>query len=194
MNQIRRLCERVFWIDGGQIREEGPTGKVIAAYETAAMLAAQDGGGGNAAGVFLAWELGSGGNILQDGLREVTFSFLVNLKEPIRRGHFGLHIYNDSSALVASWGFDDLAFEPGVQHIEITVPCLPLRPGSYSILTSIFNGGNNLMGGRMLEAWNAVPFLAIDTLLLAHKQDAWAGITNIPANLKVTARKETTRA
>jgi len=194
MGQIRRLCQRVLWIDGGQIREEGPTGKVIAAYEEASMRAAQGDPGANVAGVFLGWELGSGGNILQDGLRETTFSFLVNLREPIRRGHFGLHIYNDATALVASWGFDDLAFEPGSQHIEITVPCLPLRPGSYSILTSLFNGGNNQTGGRMLEAWNAVPFLAIDTQPLAHKQDAWAGITNIPANLKVTARKEATRA
>ncbi len=138
MGQMRRLCERVIWIDGGQIREQGPTGKVIAAYEDASMRAAQGGSGENIAGVFLAWELGGGGNILQDGLREVSFSFLVNLREPIRRGHFGLHIYNDASALVASWGFDDLVFEPGVQQIEITVPCLPLRPGSYSILSSLF--------------------------------------------------------
>src|SRR5271163_1704993 len=194
MGQIRRLCERVLWIDGGQIREQGPTGKVIAAYEDAALRAAQNTGRENVAGVFLAWELGGGGNILQDGLREVSFSFLVNLREPIRRGHFGLHIYNDASALVASWGFDDLVFEPGVQQIEITVPCLPLRPGSYSILSSLFNGGNNLTGGYMLEAWNAVPFLAIDTLPLAHKQEAWAGITNIPASLKVTARQQVSRA
>src|SRR5580698_2349998 len=41
MGQILRLCERVFWIDGGQIREEGPTGGVIAAYEEASMRAAQ---------------------------------------------------------------------------------------------------------------------------------------------------------
>src|SRR5271156_4581137 len=118
LGQIRRLCERVVWIDGGQIREEGPTGKVIAAYEDAALRAAQNPGRENVAGVFLGWELGGGGNILQDGLRETAFSFLVNVKETIRRGHFGLHIYNDATALVASWGFDDLAFEPGVQHIE----------------------------------------------------------------------------
>ena len=31
MNQIRRLCERVFWIDGGRIRKDGPTGEFIAA-------------------------------------------------------------------------------------------------------------------------------------------------------------------
>src|SRR5580704_6050815 len=37
MGQMRRLCERVIWIDGGQIRDEGPTGKVIAAYESASL-------------------------------------------------------------------------------------------------------------------------------------------------------------
>jgi ABC-type polysaccharide/polyol phosphate transport system ATPase subunit len=190
MNQIRRLCERVFWIDGGKIRQEGPTGKVLAAYEAGVMRAVQDRELKDTGSVFLSWELAGGGNILRDGMQEVTFSFLVNLIEPVRRGHFGFHIYNDSSLLVASWGFDELTFEAGLQNIEITIPYLPLRPESYSIMCSIFNGGNNLTGGRMLEAWNAVPFLAVDSLPLSHKQDGWAGIFNIPAEIKVGDRKQ----
>ena len=190
MNQIRRLCERVFWVDGGMIRLVGPTGKVIAAYEAGVMEAAQDRNRENPTGVFLSWELASGGNILRDGLREVTFSFLVNLREPVRRGHVGFHIYNDSSVLVASWGFDELSFAAGMQNIKITIPYLPLRPESYSIMCSMFNGGNNLTGGRMLEAWNAVPLLAVDSLPLSHKQDAWAGVFNIPAAIKVAEQKQ----
>src|ERR1700722_18413781 len=190
MNQIRRLCERVFWIDGGKIRQEGPTGKVLAAYEAGVMRAVQDRELKDTGSVFLSWELAGGGNILRDGMQEVIFSFLVNLIEPVRRGHFGFHIYNDSSLLVASWGFDELTFEAGLQNIEITIPYLPLRPESYSIMCSIFNGGNNLTGGRMLEAWNAVPFLAVDSLPLSHKQDGWAGIFNISAEIKVGDRKQ----
>jgi ABC-type polysaccharide/polyol phosphate transport system ATPase subunit len=194
MNQIRRLCERVFWVDGGTIHRQGPTGKVIAAYEAGVMQASQDRNQLNAAGVFLRWELAQGGNILRDGLREVTFRFAVNLREPVRRGHFGFHIYNDSSVLVASWGFDELEFEPGLQNIEITIPYLPLRPESYSIMCSIFTGGNNLNGGHMLEAWNAVPFLAVDSLPLSHKQDGWAGVFNIPAEIKAGDRTHESRA
>jgi ABC-type polysaccharide/polyol phosphate transport system ATPase subunit len=190
MNQIRRLCERVFWIDAGSIREEGPTGKVIAAYEAGVMLAARDRETLGHHGVFLKWELAGGGNILRDGLREVTFNFLVDLREPVRRGHFGFHIYNDASVLVASWGFDEVSFESGLQNIEITVPYLPLRPESYSIMCSIFNNGNNLSGGLMLEAWNAVPLLAVDSLPLSHKQDGWAGIFNIPAQIKSIDRSQ----
>src|SRR5712672_1898964 len=33
LNQIRRLCQRVVWLDGGTVRETGPTAEVIGAYE-----------------------------------------------------------------------------------------------------------------------------------------------------------------
>src|SRR3984957_12518375 len=69
MNQIRRLCERVFWVDGGKIHHEGPTGKVIAAYEAGVMQAGQDHHKLSPSGVFLSWELAQGGNFLRDGLR-----------------------------------------------------------------------------------------------------------------------------
>src|SRR5271170_3790854 len=81
MNQIRRLCERVIWIDAGQLFKDGSTGKVIAAYEEAAMRASQGGNETDVSSVFLSWELLNGGHILQDGMREVSFSFLVNLRE-----------------------------------------------------------------------------------------------------------------
>src|SRR5579871_5797593 len=40
MNQIRRLCERVLWIDAGQIREEGETGAIVSAYESVGLSGA----------------------------------------------------------------------------------------------------------------------------------------------------------
>src|ERR1700721_2964385 len=33
MNQIRGLCQRVIWVDGGRIRSDGPPGEVVGAYE-----------------------------------------------------------------------------------------------------------------------------------------------------------------
>src|SRR5262249_7074215 len=35
MNQIRRLCQRVMWVDGGQVRQSGPTSEIVGAYESA---------------------------------------------------------------------------------------------------------------------------------------------------------------
>src|SRR5467141_92353 len=34
MNQIRRLCHTVIWMDGGTIRQAGPTNEVVGAYES----------------------------------------------------------------------------------------------------------------------------------------------------------------
>lgn len=192
MNQIRRLCQRVLWIDAGQIRKEGPPGKVIASYEAALMKEAQDGQGDAGSSVFLGWEIAGEGNILKDGLKQITLNFTVSPKEGVHRGHFGLHIYNDASVLVASWGFEEVVLEPGLQQLKVTLPYLPLRPGTYSILSSLYTGGNNLTGGRLLEVWNAVPLLAVDTLPLSHQQDNWAGIFNIPADLKTSTRAEKT--
>jgi ABC-type polysaccharide/polyol phosphate transport system ATPase subunit len=184
MNQIRRLCERVVWLHGGHIRQVGATGEIIAAYESA-MLHNTLRGEIESSSVFIGWEFAPSGNILKDGLKETTLQFTVHPRAPIRRGHFGLHIYNDANILVASWGFDELALKSGLQQIRVTLPQLPLRPGSYTIMCSLYNGGNNLTGGEMLETWNAVPFLAVDTLPLGHQQDAWAGVLNLPADLSV---------
>jgi lipopolysaccharide transport system ATP-binding protein len=191
MNQIRRLCERVIWLDAGQIRAKGFKGEVIAAYEAAMMPDAQCGRNASGSSVFLGWEFASEGNILKDGLKETALNFAVFPKEAIRRGHFGMHIHNDASVLVASWGFDDLSLEPGPQELRVTLPYLPLRPGMYTILCSLFTGGNNLTGGKVLEVWNAVPLLAVDTLPLSHPQDAWAGILNVPAELKIATSVDT---
>src|SRR5437762_10147558 len=35
LNQIRRLCQRVLWIDDGRVRQDGPTHEVVCAYESA---------------------------------------------------------------------------------------------------------------------------------------------------------------
>ena len=187
MNQIRRLCERVLWIDAGQIREEGVAGDVVARYESASLSP-----GNNSADekrCFLGWSVCGQGNTVRDGLRDVTFHFHLRLREAISQGHFGLAILNDSSAVLAGWGFDNLDIPAGDQEILLRLPALPLRPGAYSITCSIFNRGNNLTGGQLMEEWYAVPPLVVDTRPLAHPQDRWAGILNIPAEIEVATRQ-----
>src|SRR2546423_1085266 len=60
LNQIRRLCHRVIWIDDGSVRQDGPTHEVVSAYESA--MARGDSNNGAKArptdskGRFLKWE------------------------------------------------------------------------------------------------------------------------------------------
>jgi hypothetical protein len=123
--------------------------------------------------------------VVRDGLRDVTFHFHVRLREPVSQGHFGMAILNDAGAVLVGWGFDNLDMRAGNQEIVLRVPALPLRPGAYSITCSLFNRGNNLTGGHLIEQWYALPPLIVDTPPLSHPQDRWAGVMNLPAEMEV---------
>ena len=183
MNQIRRLCGRVLWIDGGRIREQGATGDIVAKYESASLQPAT---AANApTSCFVKWSVGGEDHAIRDGLSEVEFHFHLRLSAPIAQGHFGVAILSDSGSVLAGWGFDNLEIAQGEQVVVLRLPLLPLRPGAYSLTCSVFDRGNNLSGGRLVEQWYAVPPLVVDTPPLSHPQDRWAGIFNIPGEIEI---------
>jgi len=179
MSQIRRLCQRVIWIDRGCVREDGPAGEVVSAYEAAQM---EPEASGNRC--FLHWEIAGQGQTLRDNFSEVTFQIQAQLPEPIAHGHFGLALLNESNFTVIGWGFDGINLPAGLQELSLKVPLLPVRPGVYTLVCSLFNRGNNLTGGQSVDHWYATPPLVVDTAPLAHPQDRWAGVLNIPAELQ----------
>jgi ABC-type polysaccharide/polyol phosphate transport system ATPase subunit len=183
MNQMRRLCDRVLWINDGQICQSGPTNEVISAYEAATVrtISGQDTG----SGVFSHWSVRGQNSVLRGGLEEVTLHFHLGLSKPIRQGHFGTAIVDSENVIVIGWGFDNLDLSSGTHELVLRMPILPLQPGTYTVTCALFDGGNNLTGGELVEQWHAVPPLIVDTKPLSHSQDAWAGILNVPANLEV---------
>ncbi|MGH9692100.1 MAG: polysaccharide ABC transporter ATP-binding protein, partial [Candidatus Acidiferrales bacterium] len=183
MNQIRRLCERVMWINAGQIRQSGPTGEIVAAYEAASVVknASEEASGS----CFLQWSVGGGSNVMKDGLGEVALYFHLRLAKPIGRGHVGITILDNENMIMIGWGFDNIDLAMGTHELVLKAPVLPLRPGVYAVVCALFNGGNNLTGGELVEQWHAVPPLIVDTPPLSHLQDRWSGVLNIPAELQV---------
>src|SRR5467141_3135647 len=65
LNQIRRLCQRVVWIDDGSVRQDGPTHEVVSTYETAMTVGYRDGGpaarGKGSKARFVRWEIADSG-------------------------------------------------------------------------------------------------------------------------------------
>src|SRR6267143_679468 len=61
LNQIRRLCQRVVWIDDGSVRQDGPTHEVVSAYESAMSRGDRNGGqaerGKGSKARFVRWEI-----------------------------------------------------------------------------------------------------------------------------------------
>jgi len=183
MGQIRRLCDRVIWLDRGQIRLSGATRDVIKAYEFASANTVE---GDRESGIcFLRWNTARGDHVITDDEPEITLTFTVRLEHPVMRGHFGVALLNEGDAVVAGWGFDEINISAGLNELRLRLQSLPLRPGVYGMTCSVFDGGNNLTGGRLIEQWYAMPQLVVDTRPVAHPQDRWAGVLNLPGELIV---------
>ena len=180
LNQIRRLCHRTLWIDGGMIREGGPTPEVVGAYEAGAR-AAESGGqtrGNEGRAQFLRWELMGARqgqpNILDwDG--EVRLKFSVKVNQSLRNIHHGIALYNQSREVLWGNATDGISLEPGVHELICRLPSLPLRPGAYTWRVSLYGDSEGI------DDWDCTPSMLVCTLPQTHNQDEFAGIFNIPS-------------
>jgi lipopolysaccharide transport system ATP-binding protein len=114
MNQIRRLCERVLWIDAGEIRRQGPTAEVSAAYEAAGsgQLELRDRTDEpNVKARFQSWEIleprGERSNVL-DSFGPLSARVTVLVKRRLRNVQHGIVLYNSERQLLWGAGFDGL--------------------------------------------------------------------------------------
>src|SRR5260370_8229934 len=101
MNQIRRLCEKVIWMDGGTIRQAGPTAEVVGAYESALLSGEASEhvrrDSPQAKAQFLRWEIleprAAQPNVFnRPGPLELPF--MVDVKLPIPRPHHRIGLYH----------------------------------------------------------------------------------------------------
>jgi homopolymeric O-antigen transport system ATP-binding protein len=181
MGQIRRLCGRTMWLDGGQVRCFGETGQTISEYESAMTGDADDATGTHC---FLRWEIVGAGHTLKESANPFTIRVQVQIAQPVSQGHFGLGIMDEEDRVLAGWAFEPLSLSAGRHHLDVTISSLPLRPKNYRLSVALFDGGSNLTGGRLVEKWTAVPPLTVDVVPVGHPQDEWAGVLNVAATLR----------
>jgi energy-coupling factor transporter ATP-binding protein EcfA2 len=188
MGQIRRLCESVMWLDKGRVRHFGEAATTIREYEAATLRRDEGLGHGQC---FNGWSLTHGGHALEDTGRPFTIHIDTTLAQPVTNGHLGVTVFDADDQIVVGWAFEPVTFPTGRQTLEIRVPQLPIRPGMYRLSFALFNQGNNLTGGKLVEKWTAVPALMVDAPPVAHPQDEWAGILNVPASLSTSQARMT---
>ena len=181
MSQIRRLCDRVVWLRDGRLEAQGQPEEVIGRYE--ASISERGAGEPDSGDCFMAWSLDNGGHVVDSPRDPVAITTQLNLREAIVGGHFGAVVVNDESRIVAGWAFDDVNLSAGRRRLVLTLDELPIKPGSYSLQFSLFNRGNNLNGGAVVEIWHALPAMTVSSEYYGHPQDRWAGALNVKASL-----------
>jgi hypothetical protein len=172
----------------------GATHEVISAYESAMCLARGNGNQSERAPAmkarFLSWEIieprGGEPNVL-GSLGPVTVKFLVQVNQSVTRGHHGIALYNNERQLMWGYATDQLELGPGEHEFLYRFPMLPLRPGAYTWLVSLYDGSHDL-----LDALDCVPQMIVAVDPLTHPLDEWAGLLNIPAEFSVLAEARRT--
>jgi ABC-type polysaccharide/polyol phosphate transport system ATPase subunit len=187
MNQMRRLCHRVMWVDGGQIRMTGSAHEVVSAYESAMArgdsAAQSDNRGAKTKARFMCWQIvepSTEDAHMLDQMSPTTIEFTIRVTEFISGGHHGVALFNHDHQLIWARSVDNLQLEVGDHALHHTFPVLPVRPGPYSWQVSLYDQNEEV------DSWNCIPEMIVATETHQHASDEWNGILNMPAGFRIT--------
>jgi hypothetical protein len=190
LNQIRRLCERVAWVDGGTIRQIGPTHGVVSAYESAMssgdVSSIENSAGQHAANSkakFTRWEIlqpSSKEPHVLNNLEPVTIQVTVQARQTLHEAFHGIALYTHDRQLLWSWGTQAFRLDAGVHCFRYSFPMLPLRPGPYAWLVTLYEDG------ELIDSWDCIPEMIVTTELYQYPQDEWIGVLNIPSRFEIS--------
>ena len=144
MNQIRRLCERTLWIDGGSLQRDGLAPVVVNEYE-AACLSLETDNVGQASGpiAFRRWiiESSQSNELNLDEVPEKTvLRFRAHVKREIRKGILFIALRSKDNTILWSNMYHELQLSPGLVDLVHSFERLPLNPGIYVWEIRIFDG------------------------------------------------------
>lgn len=187
MNQIRRLCHRVSWIDAGQVRLTGTAHQVVGEYEGA--MTRGDRGDSRSDGErslgkarFLSWRIIDPNAEDRHTLRTlgpVTIGFTIEAAQQIPKVHHGIALFNLDRQLMWGNATSGLELRSGITEFSYSFDTLPLKPGRYTFLVSLFDELDEI------DMWDAIPEMTVATESNQHHLDEWAGFLNLPAKLRI---------
>ena len=188
LNQIRRLCHRAIWIDGGTMRQNGTAAEVLSAYEVA-MSSGDRTSATRANDVaqkarFVHWEIteprGKSPHVL-DSLNPVMIRFVLDTYESIRRGVHGVTLYNAERQIIWGRAAYDLEIRQGLHEFTYKFPMLPVKPGGYTWGVSLWDDDG------LIDMSDLVPDMIVSTESYQHPLDEWSGMLNMPCAFSVRA-------
>ena len=169
----------------------GATHEVVSAYESAMSRGDRNVNSEeipkqtSTKGRFLKWEIVEPQTENPHTLTQVTtttVSFTIEICEPVKQGHHGIALFNHDRELVWGQATDDLQLSVGEHEFSYKFPMLPLRPGTYSWLVSLYGEED------LIDSWDCIPEMLVAVDSFGHPSDEWSGVLNIPSRLEIKRR------
>jgi len=182
MGQIRRLCERVIWIDGGAIRTDARTAEAINAYELA--ISGDNSRSESKTRDGVHWEVVTpeknevGRNVLET-FGNVEFRFSWPVRGDVQRGAIGIVLRTSEGQIAWATIQSSLNLCPGEYSCSIAVPFFPILPGTYSWSFALYDGH------QWIDYGQCYPELRVETHSFMHPDDYYKGFLNVPYEFKV---------
>jgi hypothetical protein len=134
---------------------------------------------------FVSWEIvephGDNPHILTE-ISHTALKFTVEVNDKVSKGHHGIVLYDRDRNIVWGWATNDVELLPGEHEFRYAFPMLPLRPGPYAWLVSLWEEG------RQLDAWECLPEMIVATEGHQHPRDEFSGVLNIPSAFEIQER------
>jgi len=86
--------------------------------------------------------------------------------------------------LIWGWAAYNFEMQPGMHEFSYKFPMLPLRPGPYAWLVSLYDDQEEI------DVWECVPEMIVATETRQHTYDHWNGVLNIPSEFFVLPKAE----
>ena len=119
MNQIRRLCDRILWIEGGRLRCQGPTSEMAAKYEVASSARVgmqEERNISHVKAYYENWEISEPSGVSPNVLSSfgpIAVQFTLHVVRPVRNAQLGLFLYSADRQILWGTQFDGLQLQAG---------------------------------------------------------------------------------
>jgi hypothetical protein len=117
-------------------------------------------------------------------VQPVTVQVTVNVREALTSAFHGIALYTHERQLLWSWGTQTFKLDTGEHCFRYSFPMLPLRPGPYAWLVTLYEDG------ELIDSWDCIPEMIVTTELYQFPQDEWVGILNIPTRFEITENRD----
>jgi lipopolysaccharide transport system ATP-binding protein len=161
MSIVTQLCEQVLWLDGGGLREQGPTARVVSSYLSQGLVnSASWRPAFPASAAFEYREVrieNSRGDAAFAADEEIPLVFEFTVNATMAPGRLSMKVTRDDGIVVLTSSSTDRAsaanapWTLGEQRATVTIPPALLAPGTYYVTISEPVGGINTLHENILS-------------------------------------------